>query len=870
MTRKIFKKVGLRRDNNLGDLSNSTEALNNLIDTLVDDSQSTFISEDLDCIRGIYSAGLDNSGYSQIVGSAVQFTNSSGINVAFSPRITYQNRLDRFKTFSGNPRLNGGNGLTASYFNPNQVFENSVGIFSGTPFKTDNFWENGNFQYSGKLTPESVNVNGGVQWEGYFISSQTGVHNFYINSSACFTFDFETQGYISDPTGTIIAFRRYYSVSLGGLHFYTSNPETELLSQNGYALENTEEFFVYTTQVPNTTPLYRAANSSGPHLYTTNQNEYDGLPSNIWTKEGIVGYVYASAPGTVTNQPVYRAYNSTTGDFLLTTSLTEATTSSGYVNQPASVFYAPYPSYTEIARIGLTSSISASGTINTNQITLTTASNTKFVGVGQSVSGVGINTGSVVASINRTTGVVGLTPPSGNAVTATFTNENKTFFKTIGQDTSISHSTYILNAQQRYRFRARYYIPSSVDAITAQRNINFDYIAPTGGSTNLRYNNLYSLDYDFSDAAKGEFLNFVDNSIRFGGGTLGGILSNNYVKVKSSKKVDIKYQPKTSLADITKNTITGTTTINTNVISLSNTTNLEVGNYVFGTGIPENARIDQILINTAIIIDTLATASGSISLTFIDHRGFTKRIQGSASATTFTLSSGDTTDIKSGMILIGPTTQSYTGITTTSNTSTFTIAPSQSLGISTYYVYQSRGLVNESLNAFCNRTITKCIVVAAPGADIGSTTIPVISNEGVTNQSSVQGFYFAPGTRIVNSTTTSITIDIATTRALVAGANFTVTSDSGDRQLCCPPTDTSPPFSATLDGLETTSTGPTPAPNLRIESGNLIFDELTAVVDSSNIISYLTSDRSTSRLSIRTPSVRVGAGTTTIFKILCA
>lgn len=718
MTRKIFKKVGLRRDNNLGDLSNSTEALNNLIDTLVDDSQSTFISEDLDCIRGIYSAGLDNSGYSQIVGSAVQFTNSSGINVAFSPRITYQNRLDRFKTFSGNPRLNGGNGLTASYFNPNQVFENSVGIFSGTPVKTDNFWENGNFQYSGKLTPESVDVNGGVQWEGYFIPSQTGVHNFYINSSACFTFDFETQGYVSG-VGT----------------------------------------------------------------------------------------------------------------------------------------------YTEINRIGLTTSLSASGTINTNQITLTTASNTKFVGVGQSVSGVGINTGSVVASINRTTGVVGLTPPSGNAVTATFTNENKTFFKTIGQDTSISHSTYILNAQQRYRFRARYYIPSSVDAITAQRNINFDYIAPTGGSTNLRYNNLYSLDYDFSDAAKGEFLNFVDNSIRFGGGTLGGILSNNYVKVKSSKKVDIKYQPKTSLADITKNTITGTTTINTNVISLSNTTNLEVGNYVFGTGIPENARIDQILINTAIIIDTLATASGSISLTFIDHRGFTKRIQGSASATTFTLSSGDTTDIKSGMILIGPTTQSYTGITTTSNTSTFTIAPSQSLGISTYYVYQSRGLVNESLNAFCNRTITKCLTVSA-NTPIGSTTIPVVDTTGVFNGWSVQGFYFAGGT-IVNGAPPagSIVINTPTTRALVAGANFTVTGDSGDRQLCCPPTDTSPPFSPTLDGLDTVSA----SPSLRIESGNVVFDAIKAVVSTSTIAPLLpdsSSYTSTSRISIQTPT-----GT---YKILCA
>ena len=132
MARKIFKKVGLRRDNNLGDLSNSTEALNNLIDTLVDGNQSTFISEDLDCIRGIYSAGLDKSSYSQIAGSAVQFTNSSGINIAFTPRITYQNRLDRFKLFSGDPRFRGGNGLSASYFNSNQVFENTNSIFSDT------------------------------------------------------------------------------------------------------------------------------------------------------------------------------------------------------------------------------------------------------------------------------------------------------------------------------------------------------------------------------------------------------------------------------------------------------------------------------------------------------------------------------------------------------------------------------------------------------------------------------------------------------------------------------------------------------------------------------------------------------------------
>ena len=866
MARKIFKKVGLRRDKNLGDLSNSTEALNNLIDTLVDDSTSTFISEDLDCIRGTYASGLNNSMYRQIAGNAVQTTDSSGLNIGFNPKITYQNRLDRFETFSGEPRYNGGNGLTANYFNSDQVFENTVGIFSGLPIKTDNFWELGDFDYTGKLTPESVDANGGVLWQGYFIPTENGVHTFYISSTACFTFDFQSESYISDPTGTIISVQRYYSSSLGGLHFYTAYPEREFL--NDYIIENTEQFFVYTTQVPNSIPLYRASNLSGPHLYTTNKTEYDNLPSNIWTLEGIVGYVYGASSVNATNQPVYRAYNSTTGDFLLTTSLTEATTSSGYVNQPASEFYAPYPSYIEAARIGLTSSLSASGAINTNQITLTTPSNAKYIGIGQSVSGVGINTGSVVASINRTTGIVGLTPPSGNAVTANFTNQNKTFSKNIGDETDVIYSTYTLKSQERYRVRIRYYIPSSVDAISVSRYINFDLASPVTSYGNLRYNKLYSLDYDFSDAAKGQFVRFVENSIRSGGGTLGGVTPDKYVKVKSTKRVDIRYQPKTNLAGIVKSTINGTITVNSNVVTLSNTSNLEIGNYVYDGGvlsgfilgqfIPTGTTIIGINVNISIVLSENANGSGTVDLTIVDHRGFVKRLQGSASATTFTLSSGDTTDIKSGMILIGPTTQSYTGITTTGSPSTFTISPSQTLAASTYYVYQSRGLVNESLNAFCNRTITKCLIVSA-NTPIGSTTIPVVDSTGVSNGWSVQGFYFASGTTVNGAPPAgSIVINTPTTRALVAGANFTVTGDSGDRQLCCPPTDTSPPFTATLEGLDTISA----SPNLKIESGNVIFDALKAVVSPSNITTYSASNTSTSRLSIQTP-----IGT---YKILCA
>ena len=737
MPQKIYKKVGLKRDNNFTDLSNPTDALNNLIGGIVDTlNVDTFISQDLDCIRGIYSAGLDNSEYSKIVGSSVKFTNSSGATEAVTPRITYQNRLDKFRLFSGEPRFNGGNGLTASYFNKNQIFENTVGIFSGTPFKTDNFWEFGNFTYSGKITPESADANGGVLWEGYFIPTVSGTHTFYINSSACFTFDFETQG-------------------------------------------------------------------------------------------------YTSGVGT----------------------------------------------YTEIARIGLTSSLSASGTLGSNQITLTTPSDTKYVGVGQSVSGVGIYTGSLVESIDKTTGVVVLTPPTATpAVTVGFTNQNKTFSKAIGQQTEITHSTYILSARQKYRVRARYYIPSNINALLVERSIGFDFSGPNIGRTELRYTSLYSLNYDFSDAAKGEFPIFVDNSIGFGGGTIGGLLSQNYIKVKSSKKVDIKYQPKTSINDIIKLTIRGAATVGSNVVSITNTSGLESGNYVYSglniyssegvlistsssPTIPDGTTIQDILFNNSIILSANAIATGYVDLTFVEHRGFVKRAVGSGSLGSFTLSGGNITNLKSGMIMIGPGVSAYTRIKNLSSVN-FEFEPSQTIGAgTTVYFYQSRGLINDSLNSFCIASETKCITVASR-AEIGATVISVLSNEGVPNGSSVQGSYFKNGTKVSTSTATSITITEPLDRALVEGANFTVTTKNEDRQLCCPPTDTSPPFNATSDGLETIYTGLTPAPSLRIESGNVIFSALTAVVSPSNITTYSPSDTSTSRLSIQTP-----IGT---YKILCA
>lgn len=714
-----YSRTGIRRDNNFSDLSNSNTALNNLLAKLVAQSSDTFYSEDLDAIRGISSFGLTNEQYQKIVGSAALITQKNGTTQAFKPKITYQNRIDIFKLFSGEPRINGGNGLTAKYFNPSDVYENTVGIFSGSPFKIDNFWERGIFTYSGKITPEAINANGGVEWEGYFIPIQSGAITFVIDSSACFTFDFQTQG--------------------------------------------------YTTGI-----------------------------------------------GT----------------------------------------------YTEVSRIGIASTFSGSGTINTNSIILSSPTNTNYIAIGQSVSASAIVDGTTVANYNRQTGQIDLTPPDGNnfAVTSTFSG-NITFSKQIGQNTRILYNTYTLTERERYRVKFRYFIPQNIDASDKERYIYFDIFGRGYDDYGIRYNNLYALDYDFSENARGEFNQFLDNSISYGGGSIGSETNaNQYVKVSTTKNINIRYQPRTSISNVVKSTTSGTVFSGVNIMQIPNTSNIEIGNYIFGTGVPEGTKVEQINPNDFIQLSQNATSSTTASYTFVEHRGFVKRVTGSISSGTVSVTSGNTTSLSKDMIVIGTGLQAYTKINTIISPTSFTISPSQSIGSTTLYFYHSKGLINNGLSAFCSISESRCMLVST-NTPTGSTVIPVTNPSDATENWIVQGFSFSTGTTItsINVAGGTITISSPTTRPITAGSNFTIADpNSGDKQLCCPPTDTSPPFNPTPDGLETVPD----APSLRIESGNLVFGALRANILSENITSATISDTSRTRLALQTP-----LGT---YRILCA
>ena len=753
MARKIYKRIGIRRDKNLADLSSTKEGLNSLLDTLVDDPGNTFISEDLNVIRNLYAEGMSSGQYQKIIGSRTQKTSTNGTPVDLLPPVTYQNKLDKFQFFAGDPRLNGGNGLTAKYYNQEDINIGTTNIFSGTPFDTDNFWESGNFNYTGKITPLANNSNGGIEWDGFFIPIRTGPHNFSYNTTASFTFEFEDVA----ESGTM-----------------------------------TERFRVGTTPV----------------------------------------------------------------------------TSSDYSGQVA---------------FGATFTASATG--SGNVITLATAGNSVRVGVGMSVSGTNIVKDSKVYSVSG--GTIGLVhpdvtePDAGTpAVTGAISSQPLTFYRNTGVSVSKNYNTPTLIAFQKYRIRFRYFIPRyvgaggtfiAIDSSGMDRNADINFRPPNGNSDGpLAFTFLHDTDYDFSDDKKGSFPKFMDNSILFGGGTIGSSgNSNDYVKVKSSKKIDVKYIPPTSLSAITRATQTCNLTTGSPVLSnVTNTNNIEIGNYVFGTNIPEGTRVINIIINSILVLDKNATGGGSQSLTFIDHRGFVKKVTGSTSGNVLTISNGDTTNLKTDMIAImnGQTSdQQYTGITTYGSPTVVNIFPSQGFGTRSIYFYESKGLRNDSLLQFCEPTLAQCLLVDG-AVNSGNTVINVTSIPAGTNGWTVRGFQFsekdASGnpeftTITINTFLNQITLSKPTINDLVDGEKISISPlSANDRTLCCPPVDTSPPFTPTEDGLETTSS----FPNLKIDSGDVKFDALT-VTSSITIDDYTAGDTSSKYLDLDANGVG--------YKILC-
>ena len=781
---KIYKRVGIRRDLNFSDLSSPTAGLENLLDSLVVDTGDSFLSTDLGAIKNIFARGMSNSNYLNIAGSSVKFTTSGAIDppvtLSFNPRITYQNRLDKLEVFTGEPRLSGGNGLTAKYFQNDQInfdehsdFKYNVDpnstdadVFSGITTEgiipDDNFWEEGDFDYDGNVHPQSSKVNTGVKWEGYYIPRITGTTRFFLSSTGYFTMDFQQVGYQEDNDKNIIS----------------------------------------------------------------------------------------SGIGT----------------------------------------------YTEHVRIGVSTSISGiSSTSTANQIVVSGAANLEkmnTIGIGMTVVHPNIVSGTKITDeggFNKVTGVINLEPPAGNpsAFTAPVSNQSITFTRSLGDMIRHDFDTQVLTAYERYRIRLRYFHNKNFELKNVVKRFDLDFQEKYMSTTDdLRFNQLFTLDYNFSNSVKGDFNIYYDNSVRFGGTNLVGIGNSTnkleYVKVKSNNKVDVTYQVKKELGSDTGSKINGIlrrkmncTIVNGSAVILTGlTSHLEIGNYVFGAGIPTDARIIEVVINQFIILDKVATATAFNELTFINHRGFIKKVTGShanntssglgeiTSITPGLISSSPNektinTDVQIGMVAIGEKLDQYTTITTLSINSLSLSKAVTSTGSADVYIYQARGLKDNTLKKFCGKFATtptvQCLIATSPVSSGNVIPVQTFGDINTTNASNwnIQGFNFASGTKIssIQTGAGTITLNQNISKEIVSGTQFTATINSDDRQLCCPPTDTSPPFTANVEGLNTDSVAP--RPNLRFENGNLIFSQLTIQNNGSSITSASSSSAVNRKISIR-------------------
>ena len=471
----------------------------------------------------------------------------------------------------------------------------------------------------------------------------------------------------------------------------------------------------------------------------------------------------------------------------------------------------------------------------------------------------------------------------------------------MGQNIIHKSNTQTLIAFKKYRIRLRYFHHKNFDSKDISRRFDIDYRTPAmSADQDLRFNHLFSLDYDFSNAGKGDFNRFDDNSVLFGGTNIVGIGnstdSSEYLRVKSLGKLDVTYRPKEFLGNgsnistgIVRNQGSFITSANTPLVVANNTltSNIEVGNYIIGDNIPLDARVIAIQDNLFVVMDKNAAATAVNTVKFINHRGFVRRVRVDANTGNNVINAATgysfradapnertiNTDSQKDMIVIGTNISGYKKIDSISTDgSSVTLSGNVTTDANEdVFVYQSRGLKDNSLQTFCDRfsgsPTVRCLISDIAESEspknVGVTTFFVEDLNGIGVGWELQGAYFGQNGISISSIETDptnsdfklITLSSGITRPFPDGARITAVEpgkNATDYQLCCPPTDTSPPFVPTEDGLSTTNE----FKDFKLVEGYLIFDDLTLRDESGNASKIPDGDslNANRTIDIKTPS----------------
>jgi len=211
---KVFTKFGLKRDLNLSDLPNRTDALNNILKGLQQGTES-FTAEDIELLKDIFLSDITKSTFTDASSATVLELQQSGLSAPYDPLITFSNRIDRAYFTTSEPFFFGGDSPTTRYYDnaaiirstPGDASSNFEGFAENSVAETNFFWERGNFTFDGKFLAELVSLYGAVEWTGYFKPTRDGVHNLRIITRGFLKVEFDdlsqSRDFTFDPgTGT--------------------------------------------------------------------------------------------------------------------------------------------------------------------------------------------------------------------------------------------------------------------------------------------------------------------------------------------------------------------------------------------------------------------------------------------------------------------------------------------------------------------------------------------------------------------------------------------------------------------------------------------------------------------------------------------
>jgi len=214
---KKYRSFGVRRENNLSDVENKTQALNNLLNNLpgVDpENNITFISSDLDAIRGLKDTNVEPENLFQLAGTAPRETIliqgvapggeivTTEIEQLIEPRIKLNDRFNNFRDITEDPPVfASGLGPRAFFFPDSLLPALTKNLSLDTWFTanktdagvqiSDDYWVLGEFIVTDKLRQEFADSYGGVLWEGFFIPNPAaGAQEFSYITSGLFQVEY--------------------------------------------------------------------------------------------------------------------------------------------------------------------------------------------------------------------------------------------------------------------------------------------------------------------------------------------------------------------------------------------------------------------------------------------------------------------------------------------------------------------------------------------------------------------------------------------------------------------------------------------------------------------------------------------------------